>query len=90
MEQVVLKPHNLQEQLRISASKMPGQEAPTISDFFAQACGKDPLVKKIVEAIRQGDSLKDITVLAECTEQEGQVWYRGNVMYLRITSCGYD
>jgi hypothetical protein len=76
MEQVVVKPHNLPEQLRISANDMPGQEAPSISDLFAQACGSDPLVSEILKAIRQGDSLKDITV-PECTEQEGQVWYRG-------------
>jgi hypothetical protein len=34
------------------------------------------LPSKILKAISQGDSLKDIAV-AECTEQEGQVWYRG-------------
>jgi hypothetical protein len=74
MEQVVLKPHNLPEQLRISANSMPGQEVPSISDLFAQACVSDPLVNEILEAIRKEGSLKDITV-AECTEQEGQVWY---------------
>jgi hypothetical protein len=36
----------------------------------------DPLPNKILKAIRQGDSLKYITV-GECTEQEGRVWYRG-------------
>jgi hypothetical protein len=76
MEQVVLKPHNLPEQLRISANDMPEQEALSISDLFAQACGNDPLVNEILKAIKQGDSLKEITV-AECTEQEGPVWYRG-------------
>jgi hypothetical protein len=68
MEQVVLKPHNLPEQLRISANEMPGQEVPLISDLFAQAYSDDPLPYKILEAIRQKGSLKDITV-AECTEQ---------------------
>jgi len=76
MEQVGLKPHNLPKQLRISANDMPRQEGSSISDLFAQACVKDPQVDKILRAIRQGDSLKEITV-AECTEQEGQVWYRG-------------
>jgi len=36
----------------------------------------DPLPNKILEVIRQGDSLKDITV-GEYMEQERQVWYRG-------------
>jgi len=76
MEQVVLKPHNLQEQLRISANEIPAQRSPLISDLFAQAYKNDPLPSRILEAIRQGDSLKAIPV-AECTEQEGQVWYRG-------------
>jgi len=35
MEQVVLKPHNLPEQLRISANDLPGQEVPSISELFA-------------------------------------------------------
>jgi len=75
-EQVVIKPHNLPEQLRISANDITRQELPSISDLFAQAYMDDPLPSRIVEAIRQGGSLKDITV-AECTEQEGQVWYWG-------------
>jgi hypothetical protein len=62
MEQVVLKLHNLPEQLRISANEMPGQEVPLISDLFAQAYSDDPLPNKILEAIKQGGSLKDITV----------------------------
>jgi len=76
MEQVVLKPHNLPEPLRISANEIPVQRSPLISDLFAQAYKNDPWPSRILEAIRQGDSLKEITV-AECTEQEGQVWYRG-------------
>jgi hypothetical protein len=63
MEQVVLKQHNLPEQFRILA-------------LVAPACVNDPLQNRIMKAIRQGDSLKDITI-EECTEQEGQVWYRG-------------
>jgi hypothetical protein len=72
MEQVVLKPYNLPEQLRISANEIPWQEVPSISDLFAQACEKDPLVNEILQAIRQGESLREMTV-AECTEQERQV-----------------
>ena len=76
MEQVVLKPHNLPKQLRISASEVPVQEPLSISDLVAQAYEDDLLPKKILKVMSQRDSLRDITV-AECTEQEGQVWYRG-------------
>jgi hypothetical protein len=76
MEQVVLKPHNLPKQLRISANDMPELDVPSIADLFAQASRNDPIPNTILEAIREGDSLKDITV-AERTEQKGQVWYRG-------------
>jgi hypothetical protein len=76
MEQAVLKAYNVPEQLRILANEMPGQEACSISDLFVQAYMDDPLPNKILKGIRQGDSLKDITE-GECTEQEGQVWYRG-------------
>jgi len=76
MEQVVLKPYNLPEQLRTSANDMPEQDVPSITDLFTQAYMDDPLPKKILEAIRQGGSLRDITV-AECIEKVGQIWYRG-------------
>jgi hypothetical protein len=67
MEQDVLKPHNLPEQLRISANDMLECQVPRISDLFTQAYRDDLLPNKILEAIRQGAGLKDITV-AECTE----------------------
>jgi hypothetical protein len=76
LEQVVLKPHNLPEQLRISAGEVPVQEPPSISDLFAQAYMNDPLPSKIRKAIEQGDSLKENTV-AEYTEENGQVLYGG-------------
>jgi hypothetical protein len=55
---------------------MPRQGVPPISDLFAQAYMDDPLPNKILKEIRQGDCLKEITV-AECSEKDGQVWYRG-------------
>jgi hypothetical protein len=76
IEQVVLKPYNLPEQMRILANDMPGQQVPSIADLFIQAYKDDPVPSKILEAIRQEGSLREITV-AECTEQEGQVLYRG-------------
>ena len=47
-----------------------------ISDLFDQACKENPLHRRILEAIQEKRSLKEITV-AECPEQEGQVLYRG-------------
>jgi len=76
MEHVVLKPHNLPEQLRISANDMPEQDVPSINHLFTRAYMDDPLPKKILEAIRRGGSLRDITV-AECIEKEGEIWNRG-------------
>jgi hypothetical protein len=52
---------------------MSGRKVPLISALFAQAYMDYPLPSKILEAIRQGDSLKGITV-ADCTEQDGEVW----------------
>ena len=72
VEKVVLKSHNLPEQLRISANDIPRQEVPLISDLFIQTYMEDLLPTKILKAIRQGDRMKDITV-AECTEKESQV-----------------
>ena len=70
MEQVVLKPHKLPEQLRTLANDLPVQERPSVSDLFNQAYQDDLLPDKILKAIREGNSLKEITV-AECKEQDG-------------------
>jgi hypothetical protein len=51
MEQVVLKPHNVPEQLKILANDVSVQDGPSISDLFDQAYEEDPLFKKILEAI---------------------------------------
>jgi len=69
MEQVVLKPDILPEQLRIAANDRPGKEDFTISDLLAHPYMADPLPKKILKAIRVGYREKDITV-GESTEQE--------------------
>jgi len=62
MEHVVLKAHNLPQQLRISANEIPVQRFPLIFHLFAQAYKNDLLPSRILEAIRQRDSLKEITV----------------------------
>jgi len=76
MEQVVLKPHNLPEQLQILANSLPVQERSSISNLFNQTYEDDPLSGKIINAIRTNSSLKEITI-ADCTEQDGRVQYRG-------------
>jgi len=76
MEQVVLKPYNLSEQLRISANEISAQEHSSISDLFNHAYHVDPLADKILKAIQEGGSLREITI-AECSEKHRQVWYRG-------------
>jgi len=58
------------------ADDLPVQKRPSISDLFNRAYEEDPLPNKILKAVKECDSLKYITV-AECTEQDGQVWYRG-------------
>jgi hypothetical protein len=67
MEQVVLKPHNLPEKLRISPNDMSEQGVPLISDLFIQPYKDDLLPNQILVARRQGASLKGITIV-ECTE----------------------
>jgi hypothetical protein len=76
MEQVDLKPHNLLKQVRKWVSDLPVQDYASISDSFHQAYQVDPPPWKILKAIREKHCLREITV-AECTEQDGQVWYRG-------------
>jgi len=76
MEQVVLKPQNLPEQLRLLADGPPAQGHPSIIDIFTHAYESDPLPEEILNAIRANDSIKDITVV-ECMEQDGSIQYRG-------------
>jgi hypothetical protein len=87
MEQVVQKPENLPEQLRILANDLrtecSGQE------HLKEASKRDDLVGRIIEAVRQGTSMKENTV-AECSEQDGQLFYRGNSISQRIPSYRYD
>jgi hypothetical protein len=74
MEQVVLKPHNLLEQLRILANDVPVQHGSSISNLFNQAYQDDPLARNILAAIRRKCTLKEIMVV-ECTELDGKMRY---------------
>jgi len=75
MEQGVLKPQNLPEQLRLRAESLPAQGCPSIPDLRMQAYQTDPLPAKILEAIRTNCGLQDDTV-AECMEDNRRLRYR--------------
>ena len=76
MEQAVLKPQNIPEQLHLLADSPPMLGHPSLSDILIQAYQVDPLTDRILSAIQSNGSLKETTV-AECTELEGRVLYRG-------------
>jgi len=75
---VVLKPQNLPKQLRLLADSLPAQGCPSIPDLMTEAYQTDPLPGKILEAIRTNSGLQEITV-TECTDENGQLRYRGNL-----------
>jgi len=96
MEQVVLKPQNLPEQLRLLADSEPAQDGPSISNLMTEAYETDPLPGKIVEGIRTKNGFQEITV-ADCIEEEGRIRYRGNLyvpdndeLHLRIIQEHHD
>jgi hypothetical protein len=74
MEQVVLKPENLPEQLRILANDL--KEIRPIQEQLGNAVREDDFVQRVLAAVRKGTSMKEITV-AECLEQDGRLFYRG-------------
>jgi len=76
MEQVVLKLQNLLRELGLLADSPPAQGRPSISDLMTNAYETDPVPGKILEAIHTNGSMKDITI-AECTEHDGIILYRG-------------
>jgi len=78
MEQVVLKPQNLLEQLHLLADGQPFQNSPSLSERMTEAYGTDPLPRKILEAIRVGTS-STLLHIPQCIEQERRKWYRGKL-----------
>jgi len=76
MEQVVLKLQNVPEQLHLLANSLPVMGLPSIVKRIAQASETVLLLGSILEPIQGNDSHKGITI-AECTEQEGRIPYRG-------------
>jgi len=78
---VVLTLQILPEQLRLWADSLPTQGCPSISNRMTKASEIDPLQGKILEAIRMNSGLQEITI-AECIEEEGWIWSRGNIYVL--------
>jgi hypothetical protein len=76
MEQVVLKPQNLAEQLRLLADGPPAQGCTYMMDLYSEADAAGPLPRKVLNVMQVNGSLKEITE-AECTEQDGRIQYRG-------------
>jgi hypothetical protein len=74
MEQVVRKPQNLLEQLRILADDL--TKARLVQEQLREASEQDNLVRRILDAVSQGTSMRDIMV-AKCSEKEAQLYYRG-------------
>ena len=74
MEEVVLKPANLPEQLRILVNDL--WKECSVQEQLEETSERDTLVRRILSAVRQGTSMREITV-AECSEVEGHLYYRG-------------
>jgi hypothetical protein len=74
MEQVVLKPENLPEQLRILANDLRRERS--VQEKLEEPLKQDNLVRKTLDAVRQGTTMRAITV-AEYSEEKGQLHYQG-------------
>ena len=81
MDQVVLNPQNLPEQLCLLADGPPIQGLPSVSNLMPKAYGSNPLPEKILEAIQMNSGIQEITI-AEWIEDERQIRYRGNLYVL--------
>jgi hypothetical protein len=66
MEQVVLKPQYLPEQLQILANDLKKERS--IQEALEEASKRDDLVRRILEAVVEGTSMREMSV-AECSEE---------------------
>jgi hypothetical protein len=74
MEQVVLKPENRPKQLPILANDL--RTGGTIQEQLEEASKRDSPVGRVLDVVRQGTLMREIMV-AECSEDNGQLYYRG-------------
>jgi hypothetical protein len=72
MDEVVLQPDHVPEQLRISGNDLSGLEGPLIVGDFIHAFHDDPRPNRILNAILDRDSLEEINGM-EYTEQDEYV-----------------
>jgi predicted transcriptional regulator len=52
----------------------------TIQQQLEEALRKDQLAMKILEALRRGESVREITI-EECSEKDSQLYYRGKIYF---------
>lgn len=76
IEQVVLEPQHLPEQLWLLADSLPVQGRPSTSNLFNQAYIAYRLPDWIHQAVRKTGTLKEVN-LVKCTEQERRFVYWG-------------
>jgi hypothetical protein len=74
MEQVVLKPENLPEELQILANDLRNGEA--ITGQFRDTYTQDSVPSRVLRAIRKRTLMTEMTVLEYC-EKEGYLYYQG-------------
>jgi hypothetical protein len=67
MVQVVLKPENLSDQLRISANDL--REENSLQEQLGKAYEQDSFLRRELDAVRQCTPMGEITV-AECWEKD--------------------
>jgi len=96
MEQVVLKPQNVPEQLHLLEDSPPTQGHPSIPDLIIKAYETDPQPGRILEAIRTKCGIQEITI-ADCIQNGGRIRYGGNPyvpdsdeLHLRIIQEHHD
>ncbi|KAH0602480.1 uncharacterized protein H6S33_008819, partial [Morchella sextelata] len=98
--QVVLKKENLDAKLSLLAgsfSNEPAEKNASLQELFDEGYSADPFPQKILDMRDKGDrQSKDIS-LAECTEVEGRLLYRGSIyvpdydpLKLRILQLYHD
>jgi hypothetical protein len=73
MEPVVLKPGNLPEQQCNLAKNL--RQGYLILAQCEKVCEQDGLPNTVLEALRQGTQMKEITI-AECSEKDGYLYYQ--------------
>jgi hypothetical protein len=74
MKQVILKPENLPKQLQILENEMEAKR--TIQQPLKEPSERDELVGEILGAVREGRSVREITI-EECSAEDGQLYSRG-------------